>query len=425
MGWYFERLLALRYLRSKRKEVFVSIITVISILGVAVSVMVLDMVLSIMTGFEIELRTKLVDANAHILIRSALGEMSEYQKVVDAVNRIDGVVEAYPYTYNQAMLASDSGSRGILIRGVGKERIPRAKLEKTLDDKGVLARLDSPPAITVVRPDGEEDEVVLPPIVLGRNVVDRFGLSVLSPVTLFAPQFNASPQGLIPKLRRFVVVGTYSSGLMEYENGLAYTSIDAAQAFFGLGSLVTGVEVTVRDLFHAKEVALRIQEALSTTPGQFVVSDWTDQNKPLWDALKLEKNVYFIVLLLLILVASFSVVSTLVMTVMEKSRDIAVLKAMGASGHSILAVFLMQGALIGLIGILLGTFLGAVGCLLLREYGFPIDPRVFSLDQVPVHIDPGNFVLVAISAFCITAVAGIYPALRASKLRPADALRFE
>jgi lipoprotein-releasing system permease protein len=228
----------------------------------------------------------------------------------------------------------------------------------------------------------------------------------------------------MPKLRRFLIVDIYKSGLIEYESGLVYASIEDAQAFFDLGAAVTGVEIQIENLSEAPIIAGRVREAINDL-GLFSVSDWTEQNKPLWDALRLEKRVYFIVLLLLILVASFSIISTLVMVVMEKSKDIAILKTMGATKKSVTYLFLVQGAIIGFAGIVSGTLLGYLGCIFLREFGFEIDERVFSMSTVPVEVIPMNFFLVAACAFLITSAAGLYPALRASNLRPAEALRFK
>ena len=421
----FETFLALRYLRSKRKEVFISIITIISVLGVAVSVVVLNIVLSVMTGFEEELQSKLLDASAHIIIRQYGGEMEDAKAVMEKVKKVPEVVAAFPFTMNQALISNDSGARGVLIRGVADLPEPREKLGKLLGDQKAVDVLFHPPKIRVERPDGESNEVRLPALIVGKALRDKLGLLPGTPVSLLSPQMSSSPQGLVPKMKRFLVVDSYASGLVEYESGLAYASMEDAQAFFGLGSTVSGLEVTVSDLMRAKLVSTSILSALGGSNAPYSATDWTEPNKPLWDAIRLEKRVYFIVLLLLILVASFSIVSTLIMVVMEKSRDIAILKTMGASDSKILRVFILQGAIIGVSGIILGTILGYLGCVGLRVYGFPLDEAVFSLRQVPVHMKIENFIAVAIAAFFITVFAGVYPARRAARLRPADALRFE
>lgn len=425
MAGGFERFIAFRYLRSKRKEVFISIISIISILGVAISVMVLDIVLAVMTGFEAELREKLVGANAHVVVRRLGGHIEEWAPLREQILGVPGVVAAFPYTYNQAMITSPSGARGIIIHGVSEFPEAKAKVAQYLEAGSDIEALFSHPEIEIMRPDGTPDIVRLPPLIVGRELRRKLGLPLGEPVTLFSPEMSSSPQGLIPKQRRFAIIGAYSSGLVEYESALAYTSLRDAQTFFGLGEEVTGIEVKVQNLFEARAIADRILEQLGGADSVYYATDWTEPNKPLWDAIKLEKRVYFIVLLLLILVASFSIVSTLVMVVMEKGRDIAIMKSMGARDSSILRIFLIQGAMIGTAGTILGTLLGILGCYGLREFGFEIDRSVFSLDQVPVHMLPSNFIVVGISAFVITTLAGIYPAVRASRLKPAEALRYE
>ncbi|MFN8392244.1 MAG: ABC transporter permease [Bdellovibrionota bacterium] len=421
----FEPFVALRYLRSKRKEVFISIITVISVVGVAVSVMVLDIVLGVMTGFEEELQSKLIDAGAHITIRGFAGDIQSYKEIIAKIRTVDSVVAAEPFTYNQAMISTQLGARGLLIRGIADAPESREKLAKVLTNRDALNDLFAPPPISVTRPDGETDDVQLPALIVGKALQQRLNILRDTPVTLISPELGNSPQGLVPKARRFLAVGSYSSGLIEYENGLAYASLPEAQRFFGLGDSVSGIDVTVKDLFQAKAIAAQLIELLGGAESGLDATDWTEPNKPLWEAMKLEKQVYFIVLLLLILIASVSIVNTLVMVVMEKSRDIAIMKSMGARDRSVLAIFILQGGVIGTLGIALGTLFGYLGCVGLRRFGFPLNPAVFSVDQVPIAMIPANFVVVAICAFFITLSAGLYPAYRAARLRPAEVLRFE
>lgn len=421
----FESFLAFRYLQSKRKEVFISIITIISILGVAVSVVVLNMVLAIMTGFEEELQSKLIDTSAHVVVRKRGDRMDDYTKVMDKINGLPGVVSAFPFTMSQGMITNENGSRGVLIRGVANLPEPKQKLAKQLSDPKDIEILFNPPLVSVERPDGEVNQVRLAPLIVGRALQDKLGIYPGTPVTVLSPEMSSSPQGLVPRMKRFLVIDTYASGLVEYESGVAYTSLEDAQAFFNLGETVSGIEVTVTEPMKSIQEAERILTALGGPDSAFSAIDWTQPNKALWEAINLEKRVYFIVLLLLILVASFSIVSTLVMLVMEKSRDIAILKTLGATDQQILRVFLIQGSTIGTLGIIFGTLFGFLGCLALREYGFPLDQAVFSLSEVPVHMKVENFIAVAAAAFVITVVAGVYPARRAAKLQPADALRFE
>ena len=424
-GIPFELFIALRYLRSKRKEFFISVITIISLLGVAVSVVVLDIVLSVMTGFEEELQSKLIDTNAHVTLKHTEGSLKDYEGYVEKIKKLPGVRDAYPYTYSQAMIRNEQGARGILVRGIGLEGEPKVKLQKNLRTPEIIDRLFSKAEVLVEKEGGTKEKVSLPTIIIGEELRQRMGVFEGSIITLLSPELSSSPLGLIPRHRRFVVAGSYSSGLVEYEAGLAYLSLEESQQFFGSPGAVTGVEVMVLDRNATGEVVQEISEMLANDKESFYISDWREQNRPLWEAIRLEKRVYFIVLLLLILVASFSIVATLIMVVMEKGRDIAILKTMGARERQILQIFLLQGGIIGFGGVILGSFLGYLGCLGLQTFGFPIDARVFSLDTVPVHMSISNFILVAIAGFIITSLAGLYPAIRASRIRPAEALRFE
>ncbi len=421
----FEPFVAFRYLRSKRKEVFVSVITIISLLGVAISVMVLNIVLSVMTGFEEELQSKLIDANAHVTIRRFTGNLTYTPQLDEIVGSIPGVKSVYPFTYSQAMVKTQQGARGILVRGVPNETDSKEKLQKNLLEKESITSLYSKYPVDILRPDGLTEKVELPTIIIGEELQRRMGVEVGGLVTLLSPDFSSSPLGLMPRHRRFVVSGIYSSGLVEYEAGLIYMGIDEAKRFFDFEDKVSGVELSVVDRNNTALIIKSLETALEDYPDGLVLSDWTDQNKPLWEAIKLEKRVYFIVLLLLILVASFTIVATLVMVVMEKGRDIAIFKTMGASDSQILRIFMLQGGIIGFSGVLLGTVFGYLGCIALRTYGFPIDARVFSLDTVPVHMNVNNFLVVAVCGFVITSLVGLYPARRASRLVPAEALRFE
>ncbi|MDD2941422.1 MAG: ABC transporter permease [bacterium] len=421
----FETFIALRYLRSKRKEVFISIITIISVVGVAVSVAVLNVVLSIMTGFTAEFQKKIVNSTAHIVVRAYGGNFAGWEEVVDAVEKQPGIEIAFPYTYDQAMLQAGSESRGIIVRGIPNDSGSRGRLSSMLQDKTTLDRLFAPVAVETELPQGGVNRAVLPGVIIGEELRKRLALEQGSLITLLSARFHNSPRGLVPSARRFVVLGTYKSGLAEFESSLIYVSMSDAQNFFGNGSTVTGVEAVISDVAQAPRIGIAVAEELQKLSGRYYVVDWTQPNKPLWDALNLEKQVYYIVLLLLILVASFSIISTMVMIVMEKSRDIAVFKVFGATDGDILRIFLTQGMIIGLSGTVSGTVLGYLGAIGLREFGFGIDPRVFSMDKVPVYLDMGNFFLVAVSAFLITSAAGIYPAIRASRLKPADALRYE
>lgn len=421
----FSRKIALRYLWSRRGEAFITIITVISVLGVAIGVAVLTMVMAVMTGFQHELTNKIVGTNSHIVVRRLGGKIQDWQAVVEAVQDVEGVESVSPFTYHQALLRSQTGSTGILIRGIEAKTSAASQLGHYMDSPSRVEALFNPPPIAVFDDQGKEESASLPGLIVGQELVRSLGLLEGSAVSILSPTMTSSPFGLMPKYRRFVIAGVYKSGLVEYESGLAYAALQEAQKFFGMGDAISGLEVRVTQIYDSPQIAHRIIEALGGLSSGFYAQPWTESNKPLLDAMKLEKKVYFIVLLLIIIMASFSIISTLIMIVLEKRRDIAVLKTMGASTASIGRVFRMQGAVIGSVGTVLGLALGYTGCLALQRYGFPLDERIFQMSTVPVRMEFWNFVIVGLAAFSICFVATIYPARRASSVEPSEVLRYE
>lgn len=421
----FSKRIASRYLWSRRSEAFITMITYISIIGVALGVMVLNIVMGVMTGFEHELRSKIIGANSHITVRKLGGKISGWQQTSEVVARVPGVKSVSPFTYHQALLKTDGGSAGLILRGLAAGTSASSQLAGYLSPGSQIESLFQPPTVNVTDEDGQAADVRLPGIVVGRELARSYGLTQGAPVALLSPQVGSTPFGLVPKFRRFVVAGIYSSGLVEYESGLAYVPLDEAQKFFRMGDAVSGLEVQVDDIYQAPVIAKNIVEALGGFSSGLYAEEWGQSNKPLWDAMRLEKKVYFLVLLLIIVMASFSIITTLIMIVLEKRRDIAVLKTLGASTAAIANIFRIQGAVIGGIGTLLGLLSGWLGCLALREYGFPIDERIFQMSTVPVSIDWLNFLVSGTAAFVICCLATIYPARRASRMDPAELLRYE
>ena len=425
-SWAFSRKIALRYLWSKRSEAFISIITVISVIGVAIGVMVLNIVMSVMTGFEHELREKIVGTDSHIVINSSTGSgIFGWRETAQKIQQVPGVLSVSPFTYHQVLIRSESRASGLLIRGIEKGSASAEQVARYLPPHRSLDSLFNPSPINVLLANGEEQEATLPGILIGRSLAQTLGVFAGTPVSILSPQVTSTPFGLVPSFRRFVVVGAYSSGLVEYESGVAYISLEEAQRFFDMQGGVTGLEVRVRDINAAPDIAKRIHQATGGLESGLTVRDWTVTNKPLWDAIQLEKRVYFIVLLLIIVMASFSIVTTLIMIVLEKRKDIAVMKTLGASTPSIGRIFRIQGAVIGGLGTIIGLVLGFVGCWALKTYGFPIDERIFQMSTLPVTIDPFNFAMVGVAAFLICFVATIYPARRAASLEPSEVLRYD
>ena len=420
----FSRKIALRYLWSRRSEAFITIITVISILGVALGVAVINVTMAIMTGFEAELRQKIV-GNAHIVAGKLGGKVVHWHDAKRRIAEVPGVVSVSAYTQHQAMVSTTGGAHGIIVQGVEEGGVAARELSKYLEGGVTLDALFRPRPVMAPAGAGQEEKVDLPAVMVGRALMLRLGLMPGATVSMLSPQVASSPFGLVPRFRRFVVAGVYKSGFSSYEEGLAYVSLAEAQRFFRMGDAVSGLEVKIADLDRAPELARAIMDVLGGAREGFYVQDWSERNKDLWDAIGLEKRVYFIVLLLLVVLASFSIVSTLVMIVLEKRRDIAIMKTMGARTASIANIFRVQGTIIGVIGTSLGLLGGYFGSIALRQYGFPLPQGVFPTDTVPVQLEWVNFAAVGAAALLICSFSTLYPAWRASRLEPSEVLRYE
>ena len=412
---------AYRYLLTKRKEAFISIISVVSLIGIAIGVGVLNIVMAIMTGFEYELKSKIIGANSHIVVRRSLSEIQDSDGISEKIVKIKGVKSVSPYVYKQGLFKFNEKSTGMLIKGLKEGTDSSLKLFENVNDANEK---------DLYRTHDYKDEKSnhvskLPAIIVGKQLALDLGLYKGAIVTLLSSSMQSSPFGLMPKYRRFIVGGIYASGLSEYESGLVYIDINEARSFFEMGNRITGYEVFVDNLDNAPFIAENINKELKQISPYYFTQTWLDLNKPLWEALQLEKKTYFIVLLLIIIMASFSVVTTLVMIVLEKRKDVAVLKTLGATTKDIAKIFISMGIVIGFVGTVLGVILGMIGCILLEKYGFPLDPRVFPVDKVPIRVETINVVMVSVSSFLISLLATIYPALRASKLNPSEVLRYE
>ncbi|HWP56332.1 MAG TPA: lipoprotein-releasing ABC transporter permease subunit [Candidatus Acidoferrales bacterium] len=414
----YELLIGLRYLQSRRRERFISLITVISILGVMIGVMTLNVVMAVMTGFEEALRDRLLGINAHIAIVKPGDVIEHYRELAEKVTREDGVVAAAPLVFGQVMLTSGKRVAGVVVRGVDPELTQRVVDIGKYVKEGTLADLERRRRLSI---DGQTVE--LPGMIVGSRLAGQLGVMVGDPVQVVSPLGTPTAFGVMPKIRRFYVAGRFDSGMLDYDNTLVFMSLEEAQKFFDLGNVATTVEVRVRDVHEAPEIARKIQRAIGLP---YWAEDWTQLWPNLFAALRLEKTVYFLVLLLMILVGAFNIVSTLTMVVMEKRKDIAILQSMGATRRSIKAIFLVKGCIIGLVGTLLGVVLGYVLCLLIQEYQFIHLPEgVFLISTVPVRIYFSNFALVTVASFLICLAASLYPARQAAKLDPVEIIRYE
>jgi lipoprotein-releasing system permease protein len=406
-----EYIVGLKYLMAKRKQTFISIITFISVAGVAVGVSALIIVLSVMSGFERELQDRILGATAHVHVTSLDGSIAAPAKVLDNVLKVEGVAGASPYLFSQVMFSSGAASTGGILRGVD------------LPTVGTVTRL--PRDIRAGRLEDLENVPAggLPRVILGKEMAAGLGVGAGDVVEILVPGGNVTPMGAFPRVVRFRVSGLYESGMYEYDSSFAFVSLAEAGRLLGISGRVTGIEVKVRDLYAAGRVADRIQKQLGYP---FYAKDWMRSNRNLFSALKLEKVVMFVILALIVIVAAFNIISTLIMVVMDKTKDIAVLMTMGATRRTVRRIFALEGLLIGIVGTAAGILLGGVLCLLLSRYRFIHLPSdVYYISTLPVDLSPGILVLVGAASILICLLATFYPSRQASRIDPAEAIRYE
>jgi lipoprotein-releasing system permease protein len=414
----YELFIGLRYLRARRREGFISLITVISVLGVMIGVMTLNVVMAVMTGFEETLRDRLLGINAHVALVKSGDQLRDYEKVVEQVRQTKGVVAASPSIYGQVMLTSGPRVSGVVVRGIDPDRVNQVVDIERYIKEGGLQRLKQPQPVQT-----GERTVLLPGVIIGVRLANQLGVFPGSPIQVVSPLGSPTAIGVIPKVRRFVVVGIFDSGMSEIDSTLIYMNLADAQKFFELGDAVTNIEIRVQDVYRAQGVAQDIQRQLGFP---YLTEDWSRLWPNLFSALRLEKTVYFLVLLLMVLIGAFNIISTLIMVVMEKRKDIAILQSMGATRESIRRIFLIKGCIIGVVGTLLGVLLGLAISFLIQEYRFIELPKdVFLISTVPVRIYLSNFSLVAIASLLVCLLASIYPARQAAKLDPVEIIRYE
>ncbi|MFO7784597.1 MAG: lipoprotein-releasing ABC transporter permease subunit [Thermodesulfobacteriota bacterium] len=406
----FELFLGLRYLKAKRRQGFISVITIISVTGVMVGVMALVVVLSVMNGFRADLLSKILGVNSHLLVLSYDGPVSDYDALARKVSEAEGVVATTPFIYTQVMVNHAGNVSGAVYRGLETASAgPVIDIEPMLKGEGLEA-LNSETGET-------------PGIILGNQLARQLGARTGSEVTLISPQGRLTPMGRMPGHRKYRVVDLLDSGMYEYDATLAYVSLREAQDFLGMGDRVTGLEVRVEDVNRSDEVAAALEKALGYP---FWTKDWKVMNRSLFAALKLEKVTMFVILTMIVLVGALNIISTLVMVVMEKTRDMAILRAMGATAKSIMAVFMFQGLLVGVAGTIAGLGSGLGICHLLAKYRFISLPAdVYYISTLPVRVEAWDVGFVGFAAVVISFLATIYPSWYAARLDPVEALRYE
>ena len=418
----YEWFISLRYLKTKRRQGFISLISLISVAGVTVGVMALIVVLAVMTGFTDSLRDKILGINSHIVVQRLGGRIENYQELRETILQEEGVLAATPYTYSQTMLSVPDASSGAIIRGIDPDTAGTVPRLNTQLVRGSLAELQKPESPESSRA-GASTSRYMPGIILGKELARSLNVGLDDNIRLFAPSGPLTPMGVIPKIKTCRVVGIFDTGMYEYDSSLAYVSLGTAQDFLELNSAIHGLELKVDDIYRASEIAAKLEKKLGFG---YIVKDWISMNKNLFSALKLEKTAMFIVLALIVLVAAFNIISTLIMVVMSKGKDIAILKSMGATSKGIMRIFIYEGLVIGLTGTVLGVAGGLLLCKLLSKYQFiKLPSDVYPITTLPIKVLPMDVTMVAVSAALITLLATIYPSWKASKIEPAVALRYE
>lgn len=423
----YELFISLRYLRAKRKQVFVSIITFISVAGIFLGVAALIIVIAVMNGFENDLRNKILGINSHIILLEYSGAMRNHPRVMQEVSGVPGVVAATPFIYSQAMLKNGSNVSGIVLRGLStKDALKVINLGKISEGKLDYLK-EGEQRIPGLKP----ESAGLPGILIGRELAKNLGVFLFETVHVVSPAGISTPMGMVPRMKPFVVVGIFESGFYEYDSTLAYISLKNCQEFLNMGDTVTGIEIRVDDIYKADRIVKAIEKKLGYP---YWGRNWMEMNRNLFSALKLEKRVMFIILSLIVLVAAFNIISALIMIVMEKNKDIAILKTMGATRGGIMKIFIFQGLVVGAIGTFFGCLAGLAVAFNLESlsrfveklFGFKILPGdVYYLNELPSQVNYSDVGIIILGTMLISFLATIYPSWRASRLDPAEALRYE
>ncbi|MBF0620659.1 MAG: lipoprotein-releasing ABC transporter permease subunit [Magnetococcales bacterium] len=410
----YEWMIGVRYLRAKRSQRFISVITGLSIGGIALGVAALIVVLAVMTGFKEELQKQILGVTSHIVVQGYGGKLTNHELAIHKIEKISGVVGVGPTVIKQVLLSARGNAVGVMLRGIDPKR-DVSNLVNILEEGGIESL----------------DELNGFGIVLGVHLAAQLGVYPGDHVTVMAPKGSVTVMGTMPRVRRFKVLSLFDSGMYEYDNTLAYVNIQDAQTLFRLNDMITTIEV----LTDNPDNASSIRQTMDTTLNQrYWIRDWMQMNHNFFQALKLEKATMFVILMLVVLVAAFNIISSLIMVVMEKGKDIAILKTMGAGAGGVMAIFLINGSVIGILGTCSGVGLGLLlafnleSTLLFIENLFGIQilsGQVYFIDHLPSVVYPSDVVWITCISLLISVLATIYPAWRASRVDPVEALRYE
>ncbi|MCL4533299.1 MAG: lipoprotein-releasing ABC transporter permease subunit [Deltaproteobacteria bacterium] len=409
----FHTKIALHYLKPKNNS-FISLLSLISIMGITIGVMALIVVISVMSGFDHALEKKVIGIESQVIVLNYNGFVNNYKSAVKKIRSVKGVKDVSPFIYTDVMITSSSTSTGSVLRGIDVNSEEKVTDLKKYLIKGSLSGLNAK----------NENEIVL-----GKVLAQNLGVSVGDRVTIISPEGRITPFGVMPKTERFTVCGIINSGMYNYDSTFSFISVKNAQNFIGLSSnTVTGLEVKLNRLGSANALAKKIADKLNagTAASSYYALSWEELNKNLFSAIKLEKLTMFVILFLIVLVAAFNIISTLIMVVMEKRKDIAVLKSIGASSKDIMIIFIAQGLIIGSIGTALGLISGfLIGYLEETYHIISLPSSVYYITALPVRMTAGEFVIIGFCSIFLSFIATLYPSYKAGKIDPAEGVRYE